>query len=82
MKDEAGVNVLPQLQRIEGIAFDHSGGSDPRLGHLRLQYTDPKGVWHQLGIPAMDALFLLEMLDQWSKDEGLGHLRQQPGSQE
>lgn len=78
MKDQAGVNILPPVHRIEGFEFDHPGGSDPRLGLLRLQYTDPKGAWHGLAVPAMDALYLLNLLAQWSKDEGLEALRQPP----
>lgn len=71
-----GVSILPPVHQIEGFEFDHPGGDDPRLGLLRLQYTDQKKSWHQLNIPAMDALYLLNLLEQWSKDEGLDHLRQ------
>lgn len=74
------VNLLPPVHHVEGLAFDHPGGSDPRLGLLRLQYTDLKGTWHQLNLPALDALYLLNLLAQWSKDEGLEALRQPPGS--
>jgi hypothetical protein len=81
MKDDAGVNILPTVQKVQGMTYDHPGGSDPRLGRVRLQYTDPKGEWHALGLPALDALYLLNMLEQWSKDEGLDHLRRPPGSQ-
>lgn len=74
------VHLLPPVHHFEGLLFDHPGGSNPRLGPLRLQYTDLKGGWHQLEVPAMEALYLLNMLEQWSKDEGLETLRRSPGS--
>lgn len=79
MKDEAGVNILPPVHRIEGFQYDNPDGSRPQLGLLRLQYTDPKGEWHGLAVPAMDALYLLNLLEAWSKEEGLDHLRRPPG---
>ena len=76
----SAVNILPHVHRIEGMEFDHPGGSAPQLGVIRLQYTDHKHAWHQLALPTMDALYLLNMLEQWSKDEGLEALRQPPAS--
>jgi hypothetical protein len=81
MKDDAGVTLLPPVHRIEGFAFDPPpGGVDVRLGLIRLQYTDQRKTWHGLSIPTMDALYLLNLLEQWSKDEGLDHLRRPPKS--
>lgn len=79
MKDHAAVNVLPPVHRIEGFEFSHPGGSDPRLGLVRLQYTDQKKSWHALSIPAMDALYLLNVLEQWCADERLDDLRRSAG---
>lgn len=74
-----GLNILPPVHRIEGFLFDHPGGGNPQLGSVLLQYTDQKKSWHQLNVPAMDALYLLNLLEAWSKEQGLDHLRRSAG---
>lgn len=74
------VHLLPDVGRIEGLVSEIADRSDPAKGRVRLQYTDRTGSWQELQLPVLDALYLLNMLEQWSKDEQLDHLRRPPGS--
>lgn len=71
------VITLPPVHRIEGISAPPPG-ADLQREQVRLQYTDQAGTWHQVDMPAMDALYLLNLLEQWSKEAGLDHLRRSP----
>jgi hypothetical protein len=72
------VHRLPDIGRIDGFDFHHPGGVDPSAGLLRLQYTCREGARYEVELPAMDALKLLDWLQQWSKDEVFDHLTKLP----
>ena len=72
------VNRLPDVGRIQGV--QGSGlGADPRLARISLQYTDERNCWHELQMPALDALYLLNLLAAWAKDSGMEKHRHPPG---
>lgn len=72
------ITKLPDVGRIQGLSFHP--GPDPRLSHFELQYKTDTGKLFELHIPALDALFLLNMLEAASRDHGLEPLRRPPGS--
>ena len=74
------VRSLPPVGRIEGVLYQSPGGPDPSKGRALVQYTDPTGQWHQLEVPVLDALYLLNLLEQMSREAHLDHLRRPPGS--
>jgi hypothetical protein len=63
------------VAQIEGFLFSHPGTVDPSDGVLRLQYVAPGGARYEVQVPALAALKLLTLLEQWSRDQVLDHLR-------
>jgi hypothetical protein len=74
------VRDLPDVANFEGFLFSHPGTIDPSEGVLRLQYTGPCGTRFELQVPALAALKMLTLLEQWSRDQVLDHLREPVGS--
>lgn len=72
------LNHLPLVDRMQGVAFEESPSGDPGAGLVELQYTDRSQKWHALKMPALDAMTLLNMLEQVARDEGIDHLRRPP----
>ncbi len=72
------VNDLPDVGRIQGFNVERQQQGDPRDGVLTLQFTDRAGHWHQTKMSVGDALYLLNLLEAWSRDEGLDQLRRPP----
>lgn len=78
------VKKLPAVGRIEGLQLVLSGTSDPSSHHIEVQYTarTPQAgwapQWHSLEIPLPDALYLLNLLEAMSRDNGFDRLRQPP----
>lgn len=69
--ETAMVNHLPDAARIQGIQLNKSA-SDHKDWYFLLQYTDDKDHWHQLQIPMLDGLYLLNLLSEAEKDQHLG----------
>lgn len=65
-EDDGSLKMLPHCHQIQGMTLEHPGGPDPRLGVLRLQYTDQAGTWYEWGVPAPEARRLLALLQKWS----------------
>lgn len=55
-----GVNELPNVGRIQGVTLQ--GGPEPQNYQIQLQYTDAGDVWHQVEMPFLDAMYLLNLL--------------------
>lgn len=66
-------NQLPDAEHIEGLMPEWTG--EPRTSRVELQYTDQRGQWHSLQMSYLDALYLLNMLEQMSTDLGTEQLR-------
>lgn len=71
-----GVKKLPDADRIDGLSY--IGNANPRLARVELQYRTHTGQIYELHIPLLDALFLLNMLEAMSKEQGLEPLRHPP----
>lgn len=69
------LNNLPLVDRVQGLSYEPSTSADPGAGIVDLQYTDRTQRRHSLKMPVADALYLLNLLEQLSKDEGLDHMR-------
>lgn len=74
------VHLLPEVGHMEGLQYLPPAGVAPLGGRVRLQYTDPKGEWQQVEMGVPDAMYLLNLLEQWSTDEHLDDLRRPPAS--
>lgn len=70
IKEDGPVNELPPVGRIQGMTIDREA---PRHEDwlFKIQYTDPNGEWHALNVPLLDGLFLLNMLREAEKRQGL-----------
>ncbi len=68
---------LPAVGRIEGLVYHGPAGAPPERQEVELQYTahTPSETWHSLKMPLLDALYLLNMLEAMSQEQGLEHLR-------
>lgn len=68
---------LPAVGRIEWLVLDGAASAAPADRVVEVQYTahTPSETWHSLKMPLLDALYLLNLLAEMSKREGLDHLR-------
>jgi len=73
---KSGVYKLPNVDRIRGIRL--SKGESPQKSTVFLQYTDRNNEWYETEIPLLDALYLLNLLEGMSREQGYDHLRQPP----
>lgn len=73
------LNRLPDVDRIRGLLGEPHPVAQAQ-SHISLQYTDSQNAWHELKMPALDALYLLTLLETWAKDAGIEHLRRRPPS--
>lgn len=79
MKENHSPTVtLPAVGRIEGVQYLKSPLKDPVADKVEVQYTDQSQRWHSLTMPALDALYLLNLLEQLAKSAGIDHLRREP----
>lgn len=70
--------TLPDVGRIEGLNYQPSPLNDPVADKVELQYTDRTQRWHSVTMPLLDALYLLNMLEELSKARGFESLRREP----
>ena len=71
------------ISRIEGLSL-LDPVSDPRNCRVQIlvQVRTPEGPQERhLEVPLLDALYLLNMLEALSADQGLDHLRKPPDGQ-
>jgi hypothetical protein len=64
------VNSLPHAAKIQGIALDKSAHNHTEWT-FQLQYTDAAGNWHELRMPMLDGLYLLNLLRTAEQEQGL-----------
>lgn len=68
--ETAMVKSLPDAAKIQGIALDKNGHSHTDWT-FKLQYTDAGGKWHELKMPMLDGLYLLNLLRAAEQEQGL-----------
>lgn len=71
--------VLPPVGRVEGLRLVPHG-HEPRNHRVVVQYTSPTDSqhWHSLELPLLDALYLLNLLEEMSRQGNFDHLRRPP----
>lgn len=62
------VNKLPAVGRIQGLA--RTDGFDVPNIQVSLQYTDRSNGWHEVEMPFLDAMYLLNLLKAMQQDVG------------
>lgn len=71
---------LPDVGRIQGLHYQPSPLNDPAADKVEVQYTDrAQGRWHTVTMPLLDALYLLNMLEELSRARGFDSLRRGEG---
>lgn len=75
--ETAMVNHLPDAARIEGILLDKTAPEHKDWFFL-MQYTDSNGSWHELKIPMLDGLYLLNLLNTAQEEQGLSLWNREP----
>jgi hypothetical protein len=65
------VHRLPDAARVQGIVLNKSAQRHEDW-YFQIQYTDDKDVWHELKVPMLDALYLLNLLRAAEKEQHLG----------
>lgn len=70
------VKKLPAVGRIRGVHLQTA--TTAALSVANVQYTDLSGSWYELTMPLLDAIALLNMLEEASKRSGFDHLRRPP----
>ncbi len=68
LQPPTGVNALPPVARIEGAMF--LPDKTPKESWATLQYSDDKGQLHQLNVPFLDAMYLLNLLKGMQAQSG------------
>jgi hypothetical protein len=69
--DPSMVNRLPPAARIQGISLD-KGARRHEDWTIKVQYTDAADAWHELSMPMLDALHLLNLLRTAESEQALG----------
>lgn len=64
------VKRLPDVARIQGMLLNREADNH-REWFFKIQYTDTQEVWHEVKVPMLDALYLLNMLRQAEKEQHL-----------
>lgn len=75
---ENGITQLPDADRIEGISLVR--GLSPQASHLKLQYRNAHTGLCEVQMPLLDAMYLLNLLEALSKENGLEILRKGPAN--
>lgn len=65
----SGINLLPAVGHIQGVVLRKAGRPEDSI--CVLQYTDHNDKWHEIEIPVLDALYLLNLLSGMERDNGL-----------
>lgn len=69
------VNALPAVDRIQGAV--RTEGFDVKRLSVSIQYTDRSKSWHELRMPFLDAMYLLNLLKAMQQDVGY-HMPEDP----
>lgn len=76
MSNEPAISKLPAVDRIQGVTV--SPQQDPKASRVSVTYTGHNKRQYQLELGLMDALYLLNILEDACKRHGLDHLRHPP----
>lgn len=69
---------LPDVDRIQSVV--PTLYRDAKKSTVELRYTDHKQQLYELTMPLLDALYLLNCLEEMSREKGFDHLRRPPSS--
>jgi hypothetical protein len=69
-EDDPMINQLPGVARMQGMLFCREA-PEVEKWYFKVQYTDDSGAWHELQIPMLDGLYLLNMLRTAEKEQHL-----------
>jgi hypothetical protein len=69
-EDDAMVNQLPDVAKIQGMLLSREADRHEEW-YFKIQYTDIAGTWHEMKVPMLDGLYLLNMLRAAEKDQHL-----------
>lgn len=75
------VTPLPFAKQVEGLRLIEQSTAAPSTHRIEMQYTarTPQGEqWYSLQMPLLQALYLLNLLEMASRDNGFDHLRRPP----
>lgn len=64
------VNMLPEVAKLMGLSLSREA-PDHGDWFFEVQYTDSKGAWHELKMPMLDGLYLLNLLREAEKNQHL-----------
>jgi hypothetical protein len=70
-KERLMVNKLPGVAKMQGLIL-YRDTPQVEQWHFDIQYTDAAGTWHEIRIPVLDGLYLLNMLRTAEKEQHLG----------
>jgi hypothetical protein len=76
MSDKSLVQQLPRVGRIEGCEYTPAPAI--AMAHVQIQYSTPSGERYALAMPALDALYLLNVLEAMARENNLDRLRRPP----
>lgn len=62
------MSELPAVDRIQGVLRPE--GFDYQTMQVTVQYTDRSNEWHDLKMPFLDAMYLLNLLKALQQDVG------------
>lgn len=65
------VNRLPDCATMQGILLSREA-KDHRDWFFNIQYKDRGGTWHEVRVPMLDGLYLLNLLKEAEKRQHLG----------
>jgi len=69
--EENMVNHLPEAAKIQGVVLN-KGAPRHENWTFQIQYTDAAGAWHELKMPMLDGLYLLNLLQAAEQEQHLG----------
>lgn len=69
--EENIVNHLPDAAKIQGLMLN-KGATRHEDWTFQMQYTDSAGEWHEVKMPMLDGLYLLNMLRKAEEEQHLG----------
>lgn len=69
-EERSMMNKLPEVAKMQGMIL-YRDAPQVEQWHFDIQYTDAAGTWHELRIPVLDGLYLLNMLRTAEKEQHL-----------
>lgn len=69
-QENAMINHLPEVSRMQGLVLNKDA-RDHEEWTFQVQYTDAAGAWHEIKMPMLDGLYLLNMLRTAEEEQHL-----------